>query len=321
MMIRLYNAVLKGILLLPVIAVLAVSCLSGASDEDATHGKALPGTVNISGIAAVGGYLKANVENVEGTVRYQWIREGGTTVSSADKYTPVVDDYGKRITLKVSGEGFSGFLTDTSPTITFDTYDLDDLADYLAECGGTKTEPATIVVTGSINRDLGTIVRNENTSFFKLDLTGMTGAIPANMFENCSNLTGIILGNNITELEDEAFSNCSSLNEITMPGVITVGDDVFSECNELNALDMPRVTTLGHSIFSDGMLESITKLCFGTNSDIFTWDDTFPSGTFNYCDLYLGSLEYHEAAIDAGWTVKWKGREFNSIHHYSERFD
>lgn len=60
-----------------------------------------------------------------------------------------------------------------------------------------------------------------------------------NMFQNCSNLTSVTLGDNVVSVGESAFYNCSSLTSVKIPNsVTTIGPDAFYGTalynNELN---------------------------------------------------------------------------------------
>ena len=81
---------------------------------------------------------------------------------------------------------------------------------------------------------------------------GLT-AIGNGAFSDCTSLTEITLPESLTSIGDSAFSGCSSLKEITIPaGVTSIGDGVFSGCSSLTEITIPEgVTSIGDWAFSD----------------------------------------------------------------------
>ena len=80
-----------------------------------------------------------------------------------------------------------------------------------------------------------------------------SGDIPGYAFSNCSSLTSITIGNNVTSIGDSAFRGCSSLASITIPDSVTsIGDYAFSHCSSLTSITIPgSVTSIDNFAFYD----------------------------------------------------------------------
>ena len=80
-----------------------------------------------------------------------------------------------------------------------------------------------------------------------------SGDIPGYAFSNCSSLTSITIGNNVTSIGAYAFSYCSSLTSITIPDSVTsIGDYAFSYCSSLTSITIPgSVTSIDNFAFYD----------------------------------------------------------------------
>ena len=103
-----------------------------------------------------------------------------------------------------------------------------------------------------------------------------SGDIPGYAFSNCSSLTSITIGNNVTSIGAYAFSYCSSLTSITIPGSVTsIGDSAFSYCSSLTSITIPgSVTSIGDYAFSYcSSLTSITIPGSVTSIDNFAFYD------------------------------------------------
>lgn len=133
----------------------------------------------------------------------------------------------------------------------------------------TKEEVAKIT-------DIGTIFRQSNIKTFDQFqyFTGIT-ELKSSAFQNCANLTSIIipeniskipsscfnqnrklnnivLHDNITSLGKSAFSICSNITNINLPSKLTeIGDYCFQQCENLLNINIPSsVTTIGQYAFS-----------------------------------------------------------------------
>ena len=73
-------------------------------------------------------------------------------------------------------------------------------------------------------------------------------------FNGCTSLESVIIGDNVESIEHIAFKNCSSLRSITIPkSVRSISHDVFSGCTSLESVIFESETppNLGHSNFDN----------------------------------------------------------------------
>lgn len=91
-------------------------------------------------------------------------------------------------------------------------------------------------------------------------------------FRECTDLTSVIIGNNVTSIGFAAFSGCSKLASIVIPNSVTsIVDRAFYNCRSLTAITIPNsVTSIGGWAF------------FGT-----AWYDNQPDGM-----VYTGKVAY-----------------------------
>ena len=69
-------------------------------------------------------------------------------------------------------------------------------------------------------------------------------------FSNCSELTGIINGQNLTWIDTYAFNNCTSLKEYYAPASLNrIGTYAFNGCTSLSGLDLNQVDTIDGGAF------------------------------------------------------------------------
>lgn len=80
----------------------------------------------------------------------------------------------------------------------------------------------------------------------------VTGLAPG-CFENCTELTTVILPDTLETIGARAFAGCTSLRGIAIPeGVRTLGKETFTGCQALEAVSVPAsVTAIGSGCFSD----------------------------------------------------------------------
>jgi hypothetical protein len=101
----------------------------------------------------------------------------------------------------------------------------------------------TIVTIPTTNMDGLTVADIGVKAFLGSGVTSVT--IPAGVtnieeeaFANCSGLTNITIPNAVINIADGAFSNCTSLPNVTIPASVTnIGDYAFNQCTALQWLD------------------------------------------------------------------------------------
>ena len=95
-------------------------------------------------------------------------------------------------------------------------------------------------------------------------------------FYNCSSLTSVTIGNNVTTIGEYAFGN-SSLTSVTIPNSVTkIGNNAFDGCNGLTSVTIPNsVTTIGKEAFT--YCSGLTRLTIP--SSVINLGE----GAFTYC--------------------------------------
>ena len=109
---------------------------------------------------------------------------------------------------------------------------------------------------------IGNYAFNKCSNLSTVDLSACT-SIGEFAFSECTKLTSIgSLNENLTELLKSTFSECTLLNNITLPSsVTTLGNNVFYNCKSLTSIDISNVTSLGDSVFMNcELLTSIGSL-------------------------------------------------------------
>ena len=118
-----------------------------------------------------------------------------------------------------------------------------------------------------------------STYYIPISLRNVTitgGTILSGAFYYCSELTNIVLPNDITAIGNYAFYHCASLAEITIPeAVTTINSYAFVSCSSLTNIIIPNaVTSLGASAFAGS---GLTRLTIGNGVQ------TIEERTFSNC--------------------------------------
>ncbi|WP_304719567.1 leucine-rich repeat domain-containing protein [uncultured Alistipes sp.] len=123
-------------------------------------------------------------------------------------------------------------------------------------------------------------------------------------FTNCSSLTSLTIGNDVTSIGTQAFFGCSSLTSVTIGDKVTsIGENAFQNCSSLTSVTIGnRVTSIGDSAFAN-----CTNL-----TDIYCKTQTPPSiGTWTFsvsnATLYIPTGRKVSYSMASGW------KEFKTI--------
>ena len=129
--------------------------------------------------------------------------------------------------------------------------------------------------------DIGTAAFADCTNLISVDLSESNHKfIASRLFNRCSNLENIILGNNVERIHEHAFELCSHLNNLTIPaktdtiarsafencyklhnitGSATfINERAFCGCIALNEFDFSETQTIGAHAFRDTALSKLT---------------------------------------------------------------
>ena len=86
-------------------------------------------------------------------------------------------------------------------------------------------------------------------------------SIPAYLFGDCVDLTGVTIGGNVTSIGSSAFRNCRGLKEIAIPASVTsIGEYAFSGCRNLTEVTIEAgATSIGsHAFYNCSNLTEVT---------------------------------------------------------------
>ncbi|MBO4821752.1 MAG: leucine-rich repeat protein [Prevotella sp.] len=132
-------------------------------------------------------------------------------------------------------------------------------------------------------KSLGTVFAGKDiTTFNELKYFTAVTEVNANAFKDCSALTKVTLPTAVTSIGSEAFEGCSTLANVSLPAtLVTIGDKAFYGCEAFTTCDIPvNVATVGKGAFgSCTALKSFTVNSNNTHyraigSILFTKDST-----------------------------------------------
>lgn len=79
-------------------------------------------------------------------------------------------------------------------------------------------------------------VRNEDIVDGKFEVPNYVTSIGAWAFDECSELTSIVIPDRVTSIGESAFSGCSGLTSVTIPDNVTsICEDAFWDCSGLES--------------------------------------------------------------------------------------
>lgn len=185
------------------------------------------------------------------------------------------------------------------------TVHLDGTSDLASAIYNTsKVMPADVtrlIVSGHLTDQDFAIIKNNMLSLMYLDMGNADNTvIPKSAFKQKMTLETVILPENLSRIEDEAFNGCTAMRIEELPdGIEFIGVGAFGNCQRINITRMPEsLKELEYAAFSDCV--SIRTLTFGDKLE------TLHGVSFSSCD----NLEY----VDMSRATKLKDLSYNTFY-------
>ena len=192
----------------------------------------LPETLESIGIYAFYGCEKLTVINIPDSLKEIGKDAFLNCSSLTEPVLPegaVITSKGKVFTFKYAGSYFDyKILSDPNEK-------LPGTAEFLGTKGNTYVS-GNVKIPGTVTLD------GLNYNVTKID---------ASVFEDCDDLTGVEIPDEVTGIGDRAFYNCRSLKNLTIPESVTsIGNEAFYNCSSFTSIKLPKnVTSIGDSAF------------------------------------------------------------------------
>lgn len=143
------------------------------------------------------------------------------------------------------------------------TYEFIGTADLLSKYTGKDEEIdlTHLFYDGKTVSAIDEIAFKNNQALKSIYFASTVKEIKTSAFEDCINLTTVVLPKGLTTIRNYAFARTRALKNIILPSTVTyIGQSAFAGCNSLETLSIPEgVTTIWNSTFSGcSSLKSIT---------------------------------------------------------------
>lgn len=223
---------------------------------------------------------------------------------SSDTTIVKVDQAGTATALKRGGVTITGKTldgTDISSSVQVGAIETKPIVEISTQAGYlpvefsylNTSEIRELTVNGYINQSDLSYIQGMLIYLEKLDLhnativqsTGYNGEmfpaneIPARMFQSppTRQLKEIILPNNLSKINDEAFRNNTNLETVVFPSTITqIGESAFSNCSNLQVIDLPinpsNVAIASNTFDGVNKQTCVLQIPTGTKSTLSTLD-------------------------------------------------
>lgn len=229
---------------------------------------------------------------------------------------------GKQVVLPDEEGYYTVSVTDEDETVEIFAVPLNGATLNPAEITSIEAKEAvgitSISLEGDVTPEMLATVTESFSTLEELDLSEMTGDVPAGAFagmsslttvtlpdvdaigaetfKDCDNLTTVTVPESVSVIGDAAFSGCSALSTITLTGIDAIGDGAFSGCDNLTSINLNGATETaapqrvpgasGASAFSGKAFDGVNPNCLVILGD----GVAVPAAPANYIVTTVGTV-------------------------------
>ena len=156
-------------------------------------------------------------------------------------------------TTNTSSCSITGILDETVTEITVPDYVTGIRKGVFAGC-----DSLTVIRVPFLDGKISTLFSADPPSSLKnITITG--GAIAEDAFENCDNITSVILGDKVTDIGNTAFISCDNLKSVIIGNSVTsIGGAAFKNCYRLRTIIIGNsVTSIASEAFYDCSISDV----------------------------------------------------------------
>ncbi len=199
-------------------------------------------------------------------------------------------------------------------------YNLDEATKTCEVTYGTNRYQGRITIPEKITYNgvdysvtsIGDLIFNNCTDLTSITIGNSVTTIGMNAFYRCNNLTSVTLGNSITTIGQRAFLYCTSLTSIEIPNSVSeIGENAFSGCDNLSAFYGKFASEDHRCLIIDGTITSFAPA--GLTS--YTIPDNVTeigNNAFSYCSG-LTTVTIGNSVISIGQSAFSESRGLTSV--------
>ena len=167
---------------------------------------------------------------------------------------------------------------------------------WLATYNGGPTSSAECDASSAITQNEIT----KSSSLVSVEIGNCVTSIGEDAFSDCTSLTSIDIPNSVTNIGDWTFANCNSLTSVTIgSGLTSINEGVFNSCSGLTSITIPNtVTSIGQAAF--GYCSGLTSITVNAATP-----PTLGSGAFyrtNNCPIYVPAASVNAYKAASSWS-------------------